>query len=90
MVSILEGTRDEARPKLAAYLVRLAEKQGRVAGDEADVELPFPREDVPPTAEIPREHFEPLMAELARARVVVGPAKSLRILSLAGLRRMGS
>ena len=90
MISILEGTRDEARPKLAAYLVRLTEQQGRVAGDEADLELPFPRADVPPTAGVPREHFEPLMDELVRARIVVGPAKSLRILSLAGLRRIGS
>ena len=90
MISILEGTRDEARPKLAGYLIRLAEKQGRVAADEADIELPFPREDVPPTAGIPREHFEPLMDEFARSGLVVGPARSLRIRSLAGLRKAGS
>ena len=90
VISILEGTLDEARPKLAAYLLRLAEKQGRVNGDEAMIELPFPRADVPPTAGIPRDHFELLMDELGRAGIVVGPAKSLHILSVAKLRAIAS
>ena len=90
MVSILEGTIDEARPKLAAWLLRLAEKQGRVVGDEALIELPFPRLDAPPTAGIPREHFEPLMDELARGGIVVGSDRSLHVLSLTKLRAMGS
>ena len=90
VVSILEGALDEARPKLAAYLLRLAEKQGRVSGDEAMIELPFPRADVPPTAGIPRDHFELLMEELGRAGIVVGPARSLHILSIAKLRATAS